>query len=326
MKIAVIDCGSNTFNLLIAEANQEGWKPVFQNKLPVKLGSGGYQSKEIKPDRFIRGLDALVAHAINLRNFACERVFAYATSAIRDASNGLEFLKKAEEITGVKIDIIDGEKEAELIYQGILQTIEPTEKSFLVMDIGGGSTEFIIANKDGIQWKQSFKLGVSRLFDWFKPNDPMTRDEIKAVERKLHEDLIPLMDALKQFPTDTLVGSSGSFDTLLELYFHGRGISTAEVKLSNEILISAFPHIYDWIVRSTYHQRLVHPVIPSIRAEYMPLAVILMNYVLKAGSFKKLIHSGYSLKEGAMHEIIQGIEWPAEIDTSDEKPEDYLEA
>ncbi len=325
MKIAVIDCGSNTFNLLIAEANQAGWNTVFQNKLPVKLGSGGYQSKEIKPDRFIRGLDSLLAHSINIKNFGCERVFAYATSAIRDASNGADFLAKAQEITGLKIEIIDGDKEAELIYQGILQTIEPTEKSFLVMDIGGGSTEFIIANKEGIQWKHSFKLGVSRLFDWFKPNDPMTREEIKAVEQKLHEDLVPLAEALQQFPTDMLIGSSGSFDTLLELYFHGRGISTAEIKLSNEILISAFPHIYDWIVRSTYHQRLVHPVIPAIRAEYMPLSVILMSYVLKTYKFKKLIHSGYSLKEGAMNEIIQSIEWPSDIDANDEKPEDYLE-
>jgi exopolyphosphatase/guanosine-5'-triphosphate,3'-diphosphate pyrophosphatase len=325
MKIAVIDCGSNTFNLLIAEADQHGWKPIFKNKLPVKLGAGGYQSKEIKEDRFNRGLDAMAAHAANLRNFACERVYAYATSAIRDARNGEEFVAKAQSITGVQINVIDGEREADLIFKGILNTLEPSEKSFLVMDIGGGSTEFIIGNSLGIQWKHSFKLGVSRIYDWLQPSDPMTKDEIARLEAHLKQELQPLADALKKYENDTLIGSSGSFDTLLELYLHGQGISTATVELSNEILISAFPVIYDWIIGSTYTQRLVHPVIPSIRAEYMPLSVILMKYVLGMLDFKKFIHSSYSLKEGAMSEIIESIEWPDQIDAHNEGPEDYLE-
>lgn len=325
MKIAVIDCGSNTFNLLIAEADQQGWKPVFKNKLPVKLGAGGYQSKEIKEDRFNRGIDALVVHAANLRNYACERVFAYATSAIRDARNGEEFVAKAQSFTGVQINVIDGDREAELIFKGILSTLEPTEKSFLVMDIGGGSTEFIIGNSSGIQWKRSFQLGVSRLFDLFQPSDPITEEEIARLEEYLKQELQPLADALNRFEIDKLVGSSGSFDTLLELYLHGQGISTATIGLSNEILLSAFPYMYEWIVTSTFRQRLVHPVIPAIRAEYMPLAVILMNVVLGMREFKKFIHSSYSLKEGAMTEIIESIEWPDQIDAQNERPEDYLE-
>jgi exopolyphosphatase/guanosine-5'-triphosphate,3'-diphosphate pyrophosphatase len=325
MKIAVIDCGSNTFNLLIAEADQEGWKPIFKNKLPVKLGAGGYQSKEIKEDRFNRGIDALVAHAANLRNFACERVYAYATSAIRDARNGEEFVTKAQSLTGIQIHVIDGEREADLIFKGILNTLEASEKSFLVMDIGGGSTEFIIGNAKGIQWKHSFKLGVSRIHDWLQPSDPMTKEDIARVESHLQLELQPLADALKKYETDTLIGSSGSFDTLLELYLHGQGLSTSNIGLSNEILISAFPVIYDWIINSTFKQRLVHPVIPSIRAEYMPLSVILMKYVLGMLDFKKFMHSSYSLKEGAMNEIIENIEWPDQIDAHNEKPEDYLE-
>lgn len=326
MKIAVIDCGSNTFNLLVAEASQTGWTTVFQSKLPVKLGSGGYENKLIKTDRFTRGIDAFFTHYTNIRNFGCEMVFAFATSAMREAGNGSEFITKANELTGITIEIIDGEREAELTYKGVAETLESSDKSILVMDIGGGSTEFILADNTGIKWKQSFPLGVSRLFDKAQPSDPVSKEEIKAIKDLLKSELQSLHDAIKQYQPQWFVGSSGSFDTLAELFFHGQKISLADMKLHNEISLSAFPHIYDWLIRSTYRQRLEHPVIPAIRAEYMPLAVILMDYVLRLHKFDKLIHSAYSLKEGAMTEIIQSIEWPAEIDANNEKPEDYLEA
>lgn len=326
MKIAVIDCGSNTFNLLISEANQQGWTTIFQNKLPVKLGSGGYQSGEIVADRFTRGIDALLNHATNIRNFGCEKVFAFATSAIRGAKNGKAFIDKALELTGIQIETIDGNKEAELIYLGIKQTLKVEDKTVLVMDIGGGSTEFIIADQTGILWKQSFKLGVSRLYDIIEPSDPIERQEVKRITDILHTELQPLKQALEQFPVTWLVGSSGSFDTLLELYYHGQHLPTDGSQLSNEILITAFPHIYEWLIKSTYRQRLEHPVIPAIRAEYMPLAAILMDYVLRMHNFNKLFHSAYSLKEGAMQEIIEGIDWPSSIDANNESPEDYLEA
>lgn len=326
MKIAVIDCGSNTFNLLVAEANQAGWDIIFQSKLPVKLGSGGYENKLIKPDRFNRGIDAFFAHYTNTRNFGCEKVFAFATSAMREADNGNEFIEKAKELTGIVIEIIDGNREAELIYKGVEQTLASAGKPFLVMDIGGGSTEFIISDSTGIKWKQSFPLGVSRLFDKVQPSDPVSKEEIKSIRNILHEALLPLQDAIKQYQPQWFVGSSGSFDTLAELFFHGQKVSLSEMKLQNEISLSAFPHIYEWLIRSSYRQRLEHPVIPAIRAEYMPLAVILMDYVLRLHKFDKMIHSAYSLKEGAMTEIIQSIDWPAEIDANNEKPEDYLEA
>lgn len=325
MKIAVIDCGSNTFNLLIAEADQFGWKAVFKNKLPVKIGAGGYRTGRITEDRFVRGIDAFLSHAQNLRNFGCEYVFAFATSAIRDAANGKEFIEKIFEITGVRIDIIDGDRESELTYKGILQTIIPGEHPIMVMDIGGGSTEFIVADKSGILWEKSFRLGVSRIFDLFNLSDPLTREEITRLRETLFYELQPLKDALYRYTPKWLVGSSGSFDTILDLYFEGQKIPLSAIEKSNEIAIGAFPQIYEWIIKSTFKQRVMHPVIPLIRAEYMPVAVILIKVVLELYPFERLIHSSYSLKEGAMKEIIERIEWRTDIDAQNEKPEDYLE-
>lgn len=314
MNVGVIDCGSNTFNLLIADVNRYGWKVLFQSKLPVKLGSGGYRDGVIKESRFVRGLDALLCHNENLKNFDCSRVFAFGTSALREASNGQLFVEQVHKYFGIEIELIDGDREADLIFEGVRQTITLSKENVLVMDIGGGSTEFIIANENGIAWKHSFPLGVSRLFDLLTPGEKMSREDFIYLRTLLDQELLVLRNQIQKYDVSTLIGSSGSFDTLLELY-HGT-LKGHEMKtgLSNEIPMHAFPDIYAWLIKSTYEQRLKHPAIPSIRAEFMPVAVFLVNYVFELGTFKKFYHSAYSLKEGALATIIKDIDWSVEED------------
>ncbi len=322
MRIAIIDCGTNTFNLLVADADRNGWNAIFQNKLAVKLGAGGFQQRHIIPSRFYRGMDAFYCHQQNILNFSCNKVFAFATSAIREADNGAEFAKRASAKFDIQIDVIDGDREAELIYSGITQTIQFGERPSLIMDIGGGSTEFIIADQSGILWKKSFLLGVSRLHELVKPSDRMKNEEVQTLNEMLAAQLKPLKDALEVHKVQWLVGSSGSFDTLFDLYVEGAKQQIQERGLSNEIPLHTFPGIHAWLMGSTFEQRLNHSVIPTIRAEYMPLASFLVNYVLTLAPFEKLYHSAYSLKEGAMMEIVKGIDWPEE---SIELPKTELE-
>ncbi len=305
MRIAIVDCGTNTFNLLIADTTDAGWSVVFQNKLPVKLGMGGFANHEITPSRFVRGLDALFCHNHNILNFESERIHVFATSAIREAKNGSEFVEKARKLFDLNITVIDGGREAELIYTGVSKTIDLGEKPALIMDIGGGSTEFIIANKNQIFWKKSFLLGVSRLHERISPSQRMTNEEVKALHDILDIELKPLQEAVDQYEITRLIGSSGSFDTLFELYVEGTNQKNFVHQLSNEIPMETFPGIHAWLMGSTFEERMKHPVIPAIRAEYMPLASFLVNYVLGMKKFEKLYHSAYSLKEGAMIELME---------------------
>ncbi len=311
MHIAIIDCGTNTFNLLVAKVAPSGWQPVFHNKLPVKLGAGGFQEKVIVETRFYRGIDAILCHYQNIKNFNCDKVFAFATSAIREANNGGEFVERIKKQFDITIEIIDGNREAELIFKGIAQTLTIDETPELIMDIGGGSTEFIIANNQGILWKKSYLLGVSRLFDKIKPSARLTGDEIASLKYILDKELTELKQVLEQYGVQTLIGSSGSFDTVLEMYLEGAKKEHI-VLLSNDIPMHAFPGIHEWLMASTFEQRLKHPVIPTIRAEYMPLASYLIKYVLALVPFKKMVHSAYSLKEGALMDIIEKLDWPDE--------------
>jgi exopolyphosphatase/guanosine-5'-triphosphate,3'-diphosphate pyrophosphatase len=308
-KIAVIDCGTNTFNLLIAEVTRESWSVIFHNKVAVKLGEGGFEDRVIHPHRFARGLDALMVHKAAIDNLQCDETFAFATSALREANNGIHFIEKAKTLFGIEIELITGDREAELICEGVRKSIELGDEPVCIMDIGGGSTEFVIANAHEIFWKKSYLLGVSRLSDRIQPSDRVETAQLRELESILHIELADLRDALKFHKVDRLVGSSGSFDTLKALHFRD-ALGETITSLHTDIPLSAFQTIHQWLLRTSLAERLKHPAIPSIRAQYMPLAAHLVYFVLGIHPFERLTHSAYSLKEGAIHSIMKKLEWP----------------
>ena len=143
--IGVIDLGTNTFNLVIAEIQHDNYRVIHKKKISVKLGEGGISKDFIAPIPFQRGLDALRIYKGILRSMSVDCFYAVATSAIRSAHNGSEFVEKVKSELQININVIDGDTEADLIYRGVRQAIDLGEKPKLIIDIGGGSTEFIIA-------------------------------------------------------------------------------------------------------------------------------------------------------------------------------------
>ena len=307
-RIAVIDCGTNTFNLLVAEVTSEGWSVVFHNKVAVKLGEGGFEEKIIHPHRFARGLDALLVHKSAIDNLECDHTFAFATSALREASNGPHFTAKAKELFAINIELISGDREAELICEGVRRSMDLGDEPVCIMDIGGGSTEFVIANAHEIFWKKSYLLGVSRLTDRIQPSDRIESSQLRELEGILHEELSDLKESLKLHGVSRLVGSSGSFDTLRALHFRD-AIADAVTELHADIPLDAFQAIHQWLLKSSLADRVKHPAIPSIRAQYMPLAAHLVYFLLGYHPFLRLTHSAYSLKEGAIQSIISKLDW-----------------
>jgi exopolyphosphatase / guanosine-5'-triphosphate,3'-diphosphate pyrophosphatase len=305
-RVAVIDCGTNTFNLLVADPREDGgWDTVYQTKLAVKIGEGSFEKAYIQPARFARGLDALLCYKKACTNYECSQLFAYGTSALRDSSNGQEFIEMGSKILGAPIHLIDGEEEAALIFNGVKITYPIVDETVLIMDIGGGSTEFVIANEEGVLWKRSFALGVSRLYDTIRPSDPIQREEIQTLNQFLHTELSSLNEALSQFQPTRLIGSSGSFDTLLDLYFVGVKQEKPKDQTIHRIPIHVMQGLNDQLLLSTYDQRLRNPVIPEMRAQFMPLASALVDYVLHMHTFQEIIHSAYSLKEGALARLLE---------------------
>ena len=310
-RVAIIDCGTNTFNLLVKEKVEGKWKTLFKTKLPVKLGAGGFSENVLMANRMARGVDALYSYKNVIDSLEVKDVRVFATSAVREASNGNVFVAKVKKHLNFDMEVISGDREAELIFEGVVQTTGEIKEDFLIMDIGGGSTEFIFVRDQKPLWRKSYLLGVSRLHGMLNPASRINQDDVNRLRGHLNKELLDLISFLKENPVRVLVGSSGSFDTLFDMYQFAKAKDStkdvsqdasqdsSKVKL-NEIPFSAYPSVHQWLMGSTLEERLKHPSIPQMRAEYMPLSTYLVKFVLEQSSFNKMYQSEYALKEGVL--------------------------
>ena len=305
MQVAVIDLGTNTFNMLIAEQNGQSFKIIYNEKISVKLGRGGIVNNIIKPEAFDRGLTALTAHKQVIENHNVQQVIALGTSALRTAENSCDFVNIVKDKLGIDIQIISGQREAELIYKGVFQTLENKSGNILILDIGGGSNEFILVRNNEIVWKESFKLGMARLIELFRPSDPVQPEEILAMEKYFDKELQPLFQALKSVKIDYFVGAEGTFESFYNMihYFlnsdyHPQKSDTA--KLLNQTDTQT---LHEILIRSTSGQRMKMKGLEPYRVEMIVTATIFVDYILKHLKIGQILVSPYSMKEGAAWEV-----------------------
>ncbi|MBN2481897.1 MAG: hypothetical protein JXB19_09165 [Bacteroidales bacterium] len=308
MRISVIDLGTNTFNLLIVETGLGlDYKILYSNKLPVKLGRSGIDKKEIRPDAISRGLHVIERHLSTVSEYKTEKIYAFATSAIRSARNGEQFVNLIRERFNLDVEIISGEREAEIIYYGVRQAVRLEQTPVLIMDIGGGSNEFIIANRDEIFWKKSYPLGIARLLEKFKPSDPITIEEIEFISNYLEEKLVDLFDENKKYNIDTLIGASGSFETMVAMIRADDPGFESERGMLPEmhyIDLSDFENLYQKLINSTVKERKQMKGLEAMRLEMIVLATLLVKFMLQKLKVKHLIQSNFALKEGIIYQLI----------------------
>lgn len=302
MKIAIIDLGTNTFNLLIVETTpQGGYKKLKSSRIPVKLGEGSINKGYISEIPFNRGISALKQYAQIILDFKVDKVKALATSAIRSASNGKDFVQSAKHNTGIEIEIIDGDREAELIYFGNRKAVVMNQRNSLIMDIGGGSTEFIIGNNHEIRWKQSYLLGAARLLELIQPSDPITKEEIGSIFNYLSTELVSLKEAVKKYGVCELVGSSGAFDSIVEMMageYNTQGITDNITEYP--INLSDYYPLAEKVINSSYKQRLTIKGLIEMRVDMITISCLFLNFILKEFNITQLRVSTYSLKEGVI--------------------------
>jgi exopolyphosphatase/guanosine-5'-triphosphate,3'-diphosphate pyrophosphatase len=268
------------------------------------LGEGGINRGFITRDAWDRGITAIRKIHSVIQSCAVHEIRSFATSAIRNASNGLLFLKEIQSESGIIATVIDGNQEAEYIYYGVRQAIPIGIKPVLIMDIGGGSVEYIIANQHEIFWKRSFEIGAQRLYDLFHLDDPVRRENILNLNNYLELVLHPLGQALNKYQPESLIGCSGTFDTLREIYCLRKNLRKEKNKYDFHIDIHAFYSIHEEIISKNKAERLAIPGMSSMRADMIGMSSSLIYFILKKYPFTALKASSYSLKEGILSEII----------------------
>jgi exopolyphosphatase/guanosine-5'-triphosphate,3'-diphosphate pyrophosphatase len=304
-RFAVMDLGTNTFHLLIAEGDIHNFREVMHQHIAVKLGEGGINKGIILLAAFERGVDTMKDFQQYIWACNVQQVKAIATSALRNASNGQEFISRVKTETGIKIEIINGDREASFIYSGIKASGLLSNQNSLIMDIGGGSVEFIIGNKDQLIWKQSFEIGAARLMDKFHHTDPISPASIEALNLYLGSTLTDLFKATKGTPVNSLIGSSGAFESFAELIEAERSDSFDLKKIKSynfdkEDLLD----VTDQLILSSHAEREGDQHIIPVRVDMIVVASLVTRYIMQRLDIKNVSLCTYSLKEGVLAEMM----------------------
>lgn len=306
-RLAIIDLGTNTFHLLIVDPDKPGEAPLFRESRAARIGQGGINDRTITPAATERALGVLhyFRQVLTAYEVPAERTFAFGTSAIRSAANSSEFCHTIERETGISIQVIDGAQEAEYIYYGVRTAVELGEGPVLIVDIGGGSVEFIIGTRHQVLWKQSFEIGGQRLMEKFMRTDPLAAADRKRLYSYFEEQLIPLANAVHQYAPTTLVGSSGSFDTLVAMdTMHRTGHWPDANRVDFDLPLVEFYRSFEQLLEGDQQERLAIPGMIALRVDMIVVAVCLIDYLIKTHHIQRVAVSSYSLKEGVLAQLI----------------------
>lgn len=299
MKNAIIDLGTNTFNLLVYELDAvNGLRIVHSEERAVFLGRGGIEKGLIAADAMERGMAMLGQFKTIAREHGAEHIYGSGTSALRNARNANVFVARALAEHGIAITIIAGDAEAELILAGVRQVVPFTNKPALVMDIGGGSIEFVLATNKALMWKRSFELGATRLRERISISDPITLDEEARIAAHLDDRLEPLYAIIDRHEPHVLIGCAGSFDTLAAMIAAERGTKVLSDQCTMDFSALEFDRLKDRLLRMDRTQRAAQPELPDYRVDTLPYALIAIDRVLCAGGIRDMAWSRYALKEG----------------------------
>ena len=290
---AIIDLGSNTFHLLIAEIRSNEVKIILKKRLFVGLADGGIDI--IREHSIQKGIEALKEFRLLLDENKHQELIVTGTAALRSASNASEFIVHAEKILGTKVTIIDGLKEAELIYRGASLLTDMSHGYHMIMDIGGGSTEFIIVHENKMIWSHSYQLGVGVMHSMFQKSDPISYEDESALRAYLRLELTSLKQAAAGKDFKTLVGASGSFEVLETMTGHPVSISA-----NRFINIEDFNQISKQIVKAGYQERLQMKGLPENRVKLIVVAMILIEEILEIIDPDAIQVTPYALKEGIL--------------------------
>lgn len=224
---AVIDIGTNSVKLLVAEVSGREVEPIVEDSNQTRLGRGFYETHELQPGAIKQAAEAVAEFAELAREHEAKTICVIATSAARDAKNSAELTSAIERTSGLKVEIISGEQEADLAFRGVMTDASLAGKPILILDVGGGSTEFIVGCGETKFFRESFRLGTVRLMEKFPHSDPPTAEQLSQCRNWLREflgrevtpQLEPALRDVKRDAADEVhfVGTGGTANILARM-------------------------------------------------------------------------------------------------------------
>ncbi|WAC08580.1 MAG: Ppx/GppA phosphatase family protein [Thermodesulfobacteriota bacterium] len=296
MRVAAIDVGTNTVRLLIADyAGGRNFTSVFHKEMITRLGEGFSSRGVLSPEAMDRTLEALRDFKKSITKRKTNKIIAVATSVVRDAHNGKDFIDKVREQTGIEITLISGDTEAKLACRGALLPVDCEYDEAFIFDIGGGSTEFILTRMTDVLRVESIDLGVVHITEKYLHHDPPQEEELTAIEKIV---ATKIQTIKKQFQSASLypfkrdhriilIGIAGTPTTLaaldLQLAQYDRG------KVTNHLVeIKRIKEIFQGLIVKTVAERLSLPGLQKGREDLIIPGIIIAMGVMEIFEFSAL--------------------------------------
>jgi exopolyphosphatase/guanosine-5'-triphosphate,3'-diphosphate pyrophosphatase len=307
VRVAAIDVGTNSIHLLVADINPDGSVQfVEKTRVQVELGTGGLVDSVITKEAFERGLLAMQGFKETCDNFGVMDITAAATSAVREASNGNNFVQAIREKTGVHVRPISGHEEAQLIYLGAREAIDFSDGRTLVFDLGGGSTEFILCDVEQSLILESLPLGHIRLADECHTSDPLSDEDYIRLKEASNTQLSLLRRRVQPDDFRNLIATSGAARCLARMATIARGDVVPEHDhglIVNRAEIDHFVHEFRRLPREQYGELAG---IDNRRRRTLPAAAVIIRQIMKKLRKDRLVTSERSLLDGLMvHWMLQ---------------------
>ena len=300
MKIGTIDIGTNSMRLLIADYTDNKIEKRTKYINTTRRGQGVDKEGYITKDAMERNLRALKEFSDKCKEEQCHKVYCMGTSALRDSKNGQEFVNKAKELTDIDVNIICGEEESSLGFMGVLEGTEGDKKEdILVIDIGGGSTEFIVGNEEGIKFCESENVGALRMTEKFITTDPISDEDFNAMTSFIEETISSTIDKLNTMNISKIVGIGGTITSLSAMNQQLEVYSMEKIH-NSEVTKKDLEKILQNLKMMTLNDKKTLKGLQPKRADIITAGVKILNIVMEKLEFEKIMVSEYDNLEGLM--------------------------
>ena len=298
MKIGTIDIGTNSMRLLIADYKNNKIENRKKYVNTTRIGQGVDKEGYITREALERNLNALKGFSDKCKEERCDKVYCMGTSALRDSKNGKVFADEAKILTGIDVNIICGEEESNLGFMGVLEGTEGNKKEdILVIDIGGGSTEFIVGNDCRIKFCKSENVGALRMTEKFITTDPIINEEFNNMATYIEDTILPTIEILKTMKISKLVGIGGTI-TSLSAINQQLDVYSME-KIHNSVVTKKdLENILQNLKNMTLNDKKKLKGLQPKRADIITAGVEILYIIMEKLEFEKIIISEYDNLEG----------------------------
>jgi len=304
MRIASIDVGSNSIHMVIAQVESDGrFRVLDRAKEMVRLGrrmNGG----RLPSEAMKAGLRTLSAFRMLAERQGVDRFKAVATSAVREARNGGDFIQRVHDEVGLRVKVIPGREEARLVYLGVRHAVDLRGDVTLILDAGGGSVEVILAEDDKPAALHSVKIGVARLSEQFVDEDAPGSQGMERLERHIAEHLDPILETMVGRGARRVIATSGTLLNLIAIAAYQRG-EPPDGRLNNCVATAEeVAHIRRMLGKMDLEERAHLKGLDAKRVDFIVAGAALADYVLRRLDAKEIVACTWSLREGVLLDFI----------------------